>query len=504
MIYSTNTSLYTNLPNTKVTNGEYQFWFPYWQTIRDCLMGEIMVKARGAHYLPRTQLQTDEDYKAYLARATFYNATSRTLAGLVGAVHSRTPIIDGVPSAVDLSNVTNDGQSFDMMMKKITSEVIGLGRYGVMIDAPADGGEPYFVGYETEDIIDWSTMRDGSREKLRYVVLREVSRSRTPFDAHGKETDETYRVLFLDDAGIYRQRVYPSGDLQSTDFVEYTPQMQGRPMTEIPFLIISPFDFGFEVEKPPMLDIALLNLSHYRSYAQLEAGRFFTATPIYTVSLAQGGDDDMEFKIGPNTVWQLGQNDKATILEFSGAGLRYLENAITTKEQQIASLGGKMATQVAGVAAESADAVMSRARGEASFLGSVIATISEVGSRLLSALTAWKGYPSKVSVTYSSDATEINLDGREIRAMAMLFDTGLMPLETIYTVFRHNNIIPAGITFEEFKAMLPQFAPKVQNKVDEAEGKAKVELQYTPKLEAAVAKAAPPPPKAAPKPKIAA
>lgn len=480
MLYSINSSLYTNLPNTAATNGEYLFWFPYWQTIRDCLMGEIMVKARGSHYLPRTENQTDEEFKAYLARATFYNATSRTLAGLVGAVHARSPLIDGVPQTMDLSSVTNDGQSFDMLMKKLTKEVVGLGRYGVMIDAPPDGGDPYFVGYEAEDIVDWATTRNGSREKLQYVVLREIVRARMPFRTQGKELEETFRVLFIDDDGFYKQRFYANGDILSETYTEVTPLLQGRPMTEIPFLMVSPYDFGFDVEKPPLLDIALLNISHYRSYAQLEAGRYYTATPIYTVFMGTGGDEDAEFKIGPNTVWQLGQGDKAEIMEFTGSGLQFLENAITTKEQQIASLGGKMATQPTGVAAESADAVLTRARGEASFLGSVVATVSEAGSRLLSALSVWRGTAADIKVEYASDATEINLDGREIRAMAMLYDTGLLPLETIYTIFRQNNIIPPGIVFSEFKAMLPQFAPKVQNKIDEAEEKAKIEAEYSP------------------------
>jgi hypothetical protein len=480
MIYSVNNSLYTNLPNTAVTNGEYLFWFGYWQMIRDCMMGEIMVKSRGVFYLPKMESQSDDEYKAYLTRATFYNATARTLNGLVGAVHTSPPIIDNTPDTIDLSCVTNDGQSFEMFMKRITREVIGMGRYGVMIDAPPDGGTPYFVGYDCEDIVDWATVRIGSRDKLQYVVLREIIRTRSPFRPADKELTETYRVLLIDDDGIYKQRIYSGGNLQSADFYEVVPLMQGHPMTEIPFLMIGPYDFGYDCEKPPMLDIALLNLSHYRSYAQLEAGRFYTATPIYTVSLSGGGDDDAEFKIGPNTVWQLGQGDKAEIMEFKGSGLQYLENAISTKEQQIAALGGKMATNPTGVAAESADSVIARERGEASFLGSVVATMSEAASRLLSALASWHGTPASVNAQYASDATKITLDGREIRAMAMLYDTGLLPMETIYGVFRHNNIIPSGVTLAEFKSMLPDYSPKVSNQITVAEATAKIDAKYAP------------------------
>ncbi len=480
MFYSATSSLYTSLPNTHATNGEYLFWWPYWQTIRDCVLGEFMIKQRKQTYLPKVESQTDAEYDAYLRRATFYNAASRTVSGLVGSVHRRAPVIEGAPDTIDLNNITNDGQSFDMFMKKITREVIQMGRFGVMIDAPPDGGAPYCVGYNTEDIVDWSTTRIGSREILQYVVLREIRRTRTPFATLANELEENYRVLFLDDEGIYRQRVYPNGVIDAVDYQEFTPLMQGRPMTEIPFMFISPYDFGYECEKPPILDIVLLNLSHYRSYAQLEQGRYYTATPVYTVFLGGGGDDDAEFKVGPNVVWQLGQQDKAQILEFGGAGLKFLESALLTKEQQIAALGGRLSGVARGAAAEAPEAIIARERGEASFLGSVISTISEAGSRILSQLAAWNGTPTRVGVIYSSEATEIRLDAREIRAMAMLYETGLVPLETIFTVFRQNNIIPNGLTFDEFRVLLPQQAPKVENKLIEAEGKAQIEQEYAP------------------------
>lgn len=479
MIYTSTSVLRSVLPNSAVTNSEYLFWHNYWQTIRDCLMGEILIKANTTRYLPRLDKQTDAEYQAYLQRATFYNATARTVSGLVGSVHSRPPVIDNLPDTMDLGSVTNDGQSFEMFMKRITREVVSLGRYGIMIDAPPDGGDPYFAGYDAEDIVDWSSSRTGSRDRLDYVILRETSRERSPFKTSGKgsEVEESYRYLFIDEDGFYKQRVYVGKALGTDDYEEFIPLLQGAPMTEIPFIFVSPYDFGFEIEKPPILDIALLNLSHYRSYAQLEAGRFYTATPVYTVFLAGGGDEDAEYTVGPNTVWQLGGNDKAEIMEFSGAGLRFLETALVTKEQQIAALGGKLSTQSAGVAAESADAIIARERGEASFLGALTSTMSEVACRLLTALSVWRGTPAKVVVSFASEATQIYLDGREIRALAMLYDTGLVPMETIFMIFRQNNIIPRGVSFEEFKGMLPEYSPKVVNKVDEAAQKADIEVE---------------------------
>jgi Domain of unknown function (DUF4055) len=436
-------------------------------------MGEIVVKSRGKRYLPKTEGQSDEEYRAYLAGATYYNAASRTVSGLVGSVHSREPIIENRPDTINLASITNDGQSFEMFAKKITKEVVSVGRIGVMIDAPPMGGGAYCVLYMAEDIVDWSSIRTGSREKLNYVVLREFNKPRRPFSSAIANPTEQYRVLFIDeDDGFYKQRVFQTGDLTSMEYQEIVPLKNGVPMTEIPFLFIGVQDFGSDIEKPPILDICLLNLSHYRSYAHLEAGRYYTATPIYTIFLAGGGDNDVQYKVGPNTVWQFAENDKAEILEFVGAGLKHLESALSAKETQMSALGGKMASQPVGMTAETADAVVARERGEASFLGTVIATLNAATSRILSALADWYGTPANVVVQYSSEATNIRLDAREIRAMAGLYETGLMPLETIYTIFRQNNIIPVGVSFADFKVMLPMTAPKVENKIEEAVGRA--------------------------------
>ena len=42
------------------------------------LAGEDAVKAGGEKYLPRLDSQSDEEFKDYLNRASFFNATGRT------------------------------------------------------------------------------------------------------------------------------------------------------------------------------------------------------------------------------------------------------------------------------------------------------------------------------------------------------------------------------------------------------------------------------------------
>src|SRR5262245_66159372 len=76
---------------------QYQLCLPLWQKIRDCEIGEDQVKSRREEYLPRLSGQYGSDghaaYEGYLMRATFYNALSRTVQGLHGAIFRQPTVI---------------------------------------------------------------------------------------------------------------------------------------------------------------------------------------------------------------------------------------------------------------------------------------------------------------------------------------------------------------------------------------------------------------------------
>jgi hypothetical protein len=54
-----------------------------WQKCRDFVIGGDRVKSQGRRYLPELSGQSLERYEAYKARAMFYDATSRTMQGLM-------------------------------------------------------------------------------------------------------------------------------------------------------------------------------------------------------------------------------------------------------------------------------------------------------------------------------------------------------------------------------------------------------------------------------------
>src|SRR3954451_7235219 len=75
------------------THPDYDASLPDWLRGRDVLAGEDAVKSAGEKYLPRLDSQSDQEFDAYRARASFFNATARTADGYIGQIFRRTPFI---------------------------------------------------------------------------------------------------------------------------------------------------------------------------------------------------------------------------------------------------------------------------------------------------------------------------------------------------------------------------------------------------------------------------
>ena len=75
------------------THAEYDASAASWSRARDVLAGEDPVKAAGERYLPRLESQSEEEYAAYKARASFFGATARTLAEYLDLIFRRAPVV---------------------------------------------------------------------------------------------------------------------------------------------------------------------------------------------------------------------------------------------------------------------------------------------------------------------------------------------------------------------------------------------------------------------------
>lgn len=481
---------------------EYEYWRPDWQKIRDVLAGQREVKRKQGVYLPKMPGADVDDYRIYLDRAVFYNMTGQTLNGMLGQVFRREPVVRNLPDSFKnaINTFAKDGSSHAQFTKTVMGEQIGLGRFGVLVDAPASASrrapKSYAVGYAAENIIDWDIADvDGVHQPTR-VVLREFVRDADAYQPPAAMTSaqarklrrqglsgapkplrqqggQTYTTLFRElvlepDANgelVYRQYLYKD-DPNTAPISAVTPMIRGQVLRFIPFKFFGATSNNGDVEKSPLLDIVELNLSHYRTYADLESGRMYTALPVYYAP-GNDGDGATEYKIGPNRVWEVPMGGEPGIVEYTGQGLQALENALSTKEAQIAAIGGRLMPGRAKSVSESNNQTMLREANEQSLLLNVIQAAEAGMTDVVRWWLMWRDVPlsetEALRYEINQDFLSTPIGAREIRAIQMLYNDGMLTVELLYEFYRKAELCPSSMTLDEFKTQLADPSSFINN-----------------------------------------
>ena len=422
---------------------QYEQYAPKWQRCRDAAAGGDEVKERGAAYLPELSGQDTSEYSAYQMRADWYGATSRTIQGLTGAVFRREPqTIYPTAGQVLLDDVTLTGRSAVQVAGQLLDEIETVGRVGLYVDYPRGPDaepRPYWVVAPAERVINWGTDRIAGRSVLSWVVIEESVSVPTEGDRYTTEAVDQWRVLELDEAGLYRQVIYRKGDDPEQRFVEVDrvePLRRGERLSFIPFLFINPSDLLPDVDRPPLLDLVDINLSHYRTSADLEHGRHYTGLPTPWIA---GFPLDTHLRIGAGVAWVSDDPQaKAGMLEFTGQGLTALTTALEHKERLMSVLGARLLEEQKADA-EAAETVRLRQAGQSATMARIVDTLDEALTRASGWLLWWGGGvavpnpPSEqVAFMLNRDLIGVRATLSDIQGIVQAFQGGLMSFETSY------------------------------------------------------------------------
>ncbi len=457
---------------------DYSNKFNAWATLRDCYDGEETVKAAGTIYLPQLSAHKDAEYATYKERASFYNAVRRTHRGLMGSLF-RKPVEITLPpnlrSRVNLGRVTQDGKSAAAFCRIMGHELLLTGRFGILADFKGDNWQsPYLAGYLGENIYSWRTTTHKDREIVDRVVLLENEAVATEF---GYDPQMLVRVLRLDPDPdqpgelIYSQtEIRPASAGTDADPIRRKVPVRvrgGRALRYIPFVFVNATDLRPEIGPAPLEDIAAINISHYRSTAHLEHGRFYAGMPTYvtsganttTTGLPDGMMNPDPLTVGPSFVWELEEGAKAWLLEFNGHGLVFLENAVDSKQLQMQSLGGRLISSTRRAAAMSDEAWHLLETGDEATLMDIAVTSDEAMALALTYLGDIMGeipdiLKSPVVVEFNKEFVRSELTARELRALQALAERGHIPSDVMYYALREVGVVPIEYTLEDFRSLL--------------------------------------------------
>ena len=436
------------------THPDYDLRIKQWERCRDCWEGSDAVKEKGTKYLPRLREQDTNDYDAYVGRALFYGATGRTVQGLVGAVFRKEPTIVVQPRYEELSeDITYSGQSMENFARGVQEEVLVLGRVGLLAEYPTEGEgqRAYATLYTAEAITNWKVERIGGKVVTTRVVLKELYVEKEPKDPYEPEVEDQYRELVLIES-TYAQLIHRKKKGGETYEVVETivPDRQGVPLDFIPFVFLNAYSTEVVTEKPPLLDLVEVNLSHYRSSADLEHGAHFTALP---TPWAGGFNTDQSLYLGSTKAWvSTDPNVKAGFLEYTGQGLKAIVDLMARKENLMAVLGARLLEEPKR-AVEAADTHKIRRSGEEGALLAMVGTVSDALTQLLRWVVWWSGAEEaaaeSIEFELNRDFVNMQIDPSYLTALMKAHQSGQISQETFLFNLKRGEVFPPGRTIEE-------------------------------------------------------
>ena len=319
------TATNVNDPNTAWVNME-----PHWVLIETLLTGTYGIRKKHRTYLPQEPRELDEAYDNRLMRsvlAPFYVRLERMLAGML----TRKPVrLSDVADVIteQLFDVDLQGNDLNVWTYETARKCIRYGHVGVLVDAPAGGqnGRPYWVTYTPRDIVGWRYETDNGKQRLSQ--LRLVEKIVVPDGLYGEKEIEQVRVLTPGAFEIHQKN-------QRGEFVVVD---EGRTsLSEIPFSVAYSNRLGLLESRPPLADIAELNLKQYQVQSDLDNQLHISAVPMLAFyGFPQAAE---EVSAGPGEAIAFPAEGRAEYIEPGGRSYEAQFKRLDQIAQQINELG---------------------------------------------------------------------------------------------------------------------------------------------------------------------
>lgn len=453
-------------PDTQ--GADYKKFFPKWSKIETVLEGDDGIKAAGKIYLPQLNGQTAKEYAAYKERGVFFNAYSRTVQGLTGAIVRKDPVINTDKRVGDLlPRVGVNNESIQEASRNIVQNIIQFGYYGILVDMAEEGAanaKPYFAFYPPQTILNYKTIQTGDEQKLVKLCLLEKRETSSP--------DNPYETLVVDQIrdmeiveGVLTVKIFVKSDggkrgkdeiwLQDGD--DIVPKIVGKPLDYIPFVFFGSVSNTPKPDEPPLMDLANLNIKHWQLTVDYYHGLHFCAIP---TAWAAGFGEKSELYIGGTKAW-VSDNPGASCgyLEFSGQGLGAIEKAIKNLESQMAILGARLLEEQKR-AAEAAETVRMRYSGDTATLSSVVNCVEQGLIKAIDYLGRWINVEAKAEVTLNREFVSQRLQAQEISALLQAWQANALSLDTFLYQLQTGEILSPDTTIDDEKTRLQDEADK--------------------------------------------
>lgn len=463
-----------NKPNYKCA--DYREMACDWEIVDDLSKGARHLRSMGAKYLPIEPAEDrGKDYPIRLSRALLFNAFERTLNGLVGMVFRKEPKLGtDVPEAIRgreaaegrsklegwAENIDLQGAAWTVFAKEVFTDAMRLGHAFIYVDMPpklppgatladerAAGRRPYWVSYQASQALNWR-----SRPETRVIALSNGETIQVPtgrrvldqitFEECGYESDgeygekevKRYRALRPGRWELYRE-------IKTDTRTDYILEAAGESsLSEIPVAVIYGRKTGYLTSKPPLLDLALINIGHYQKYSDYSEGLRMCIPQL----CFKGIDPNQSIQvIGHHTFHVVRPEGDVWFAEPTGAGLEPQRQDLQDLEGQMARLGLAIIAPNAPRPEKTATEVFANHVETDSDLATAARSLKD-GLELALKFTSQYGDPKATSggSVEGLEIDQLTLSAQEMQSYSGMQAAGQLSLQTFWEILGRAGRLP--------------------------------------------------------------
>jgi hypothetical protein len=416
-------------------------WFAqeaHWILIEDLMGGTYSMRKKHRRYLPQEPRELDESYDNRLARSVcppYYQRLERMLAGML----TRKPVrLEDTSDVImeQLFDVDMQGNDLNVFTYETARKLVRYGHLGTLVDAPTDGGRPYWVTYTPRQILGWRTELKDGQQALSMLRLSETVT--VPDGEYGEKAVQQIRLLTP--GGYQLHQKGDDGEFRITD--EGTTSL-----SEIPFSVAYSNRVGYLESRPPLEDIAELNLKVYQVQSDLDNQLHISAVPMLAFFGFPSAAE--EVSAGPGEAIAFPAEGKAEYIEPKGTSFDYQFKRLEQIASQINELG---LSAVLGqkLSAETAEAKrIDRSQGDSTMM--VIAqNVQDMIDNCLQYHAQYLGQAAAAGSCFvNRDFIGARLEPQEIQSLLQLYTAGTITQETLLRQLSDGEVLGDDFNVDE-------------------------------------------------------
>lgn len=433
---------------------------PSWELCASLLGGTSAMREAGERHLPKWPNEDEKAYKTRLSVAVLFPAFGRTVTTLAGKPFSNPLTLDDdVPETIRkmCEDIDLQGRNLHTFAADVMETALALGQTGILVDFPrkseevrtladerALGLRPYALEIKPHQLRGWrAAYLNGKWVLLQLRFCEWVEEPDGPF---ATKKVEQIRVLSPGAWETHRKN-------ERDEWVLYEDGT--TTLDYIPFLVVYGQRTGFMLSKPPLLELAHLNVAHWQSASDQQTILHTARVPILAVSGIEEGSD-FKLTVGASAAVSLPPNGDMKYVEHTGAAIKAGADDLKDLEERMRQAGAELlvldqkitATQVSTENAVGMCALQRIVQGQEDAIDAMLQTFAD-----------WIGEKQGGHCKIFNDFGAATLSDAQAQLIKDFAAAGMLSKETAFHEMQRRGTISPDLKWEDEKDRIDAEGP---------------------------------------------